>query len=94
MWSPYLEGDVATISPISGPVLMQDLNYGAVMVVIKFDGRLKFRVGGWTSGNYRLYGHCPVLIQLGDMNTRKDFAVSAKAFKFQLVQNCHVEIAL
>ncbi|KAM5547119.1 NDR1/HIN1-like protein 1 [Rosa sericea] len=93
VWSPYLEGHVAAISPISGPVLMQDLNYGAVLVIIKIEGRLKFRVGAWTSVYYRLYGHCPAMIQLGDMDTKKDFAVSAKEFKFLLVQNCHVEIA-
>ncbi|KAL6220873.1 hypothetical protein ACLB2K_008626 [Fragaria x ananassa] len=82
VWSPYLEGGTTPISPISGPVLMQDLNYGAVLVMVKIDGRIKFKVAQWTSGIYRLYVHCPAMIQLGYMNTEKEFAASAKEFKF------------
>lgn len=90
VWSPFLSGDTVPISPYLQQYLAQDLNAGAVLVNIKIDGQLKWKVGTWISGKYHLDVNCPAYIRFGDQ--KSGFAVSV--MKFQLVQGCSVETAL
>ncbi|KAF3439433.1 hypothetical protein FNV43_RR17711 [Rhamnella rubrinervis] len=91
VWSPMLYGYTVPVSPYLQQVLAQDLNVGAVLVNIKIDGRLKWKVGTWISGKYQLNVNCPAYIRFSEQNS--GFGVSS-VMKFQLVQACSVETGL
>lgn len=59
VWSPFLYGDSVPVSPYLTVSLSQDQNIGYLMVNIKIDGRLRWKVGTWISGHYHIYVNCP-----------------------------------
>lgn len=89
VWSPFLYGNSVPVSPFVAESLGQDLNAGMVMVNIKVDGRIKWKVGTWISGRYHLHVNCPAYITFGDKS--KGIA-SGASVKFQLVQSCSVDV--
>lgn len=89
VWSPFLYGNSVPVSPFVAESLGQDLNAGMVMVNIKVDGRIKWKVGTWISGRYHLHVNCPAYITFGDKS--KGIA-SGASLKFQLVQSCSVDV--
>lgn len=89
VWSPFLCGNSVPVSPFVAEALGQDLNAGMVMVNIKVDGRIKWKVGTWISGRYHLHVNCPAYITFGDKS--KGIA-SGASLKFQLVQSCSVDV--
>ncbi|KAK9185538.1 hypothetical protein WN943_025894 [Citrus x changshan-huyou] len=89
VWSPFLCGNSVPVSPFVAEALGQDLNAGMVMVNIKVDGRIKWKVGTWISGRYHLHVNCPAYITFGDKS--KGIA-SGASVKFQLVQSCSVDV--
>lgn len=89
VWSPFLCGNSVPVSPFVAESLGQDLNAGMVMVNIKVDGRIKWKVGTWISGRYHLHVNCPAYITFGDKS--KGIA-SGASVKFQLVQSCSVDV--
>lgn len=92
VWSPFLQGDSVPVSPFVQELLGQDLNVGAVLVNVKIDGRLKWKVGTWVSTTYLLDVNCPAYIKFSDRNAASAAVVSV--LKFQLAQGCSVETGL
>lgn len=89
VWSPLVYGDAVPVSPFLQQLLAQDLNAGAVLLSIKIDGRLKWKVGTWISGTYQLSVNCPAYIRFSDPTAK--LVSSSSVLKFQLVQGCSVE---
>ncbi|KAF1897350.1 hypothetical protein Lal_00035053 [Lupinus albus] len=91
IWSPFLLGGAVPVSPYTLSSLQQDQNDGAVMVNLKVNGRVKWRVGNWISGRYHIYVNCPAYIRFaGDRNS--GVGVVAPAVKFQVLRTCSVDV--
>lgn len=79
------------VSPFTLSNLQQDQNNGMVLVNLKVNGRVKWKVGRWISGRYHIFVNCPAYVRFsGDRNNGA--GVVAPAVKFQLLQNCHVDV--
>ncbi|KAJ6800886.1 putative protein YLS9 [Iris pallida] len=62
LWSPNLWG---TAVPLPGPLaqsLAQDTGAGVLLLQFRVGGRLRWKVGTWTSGTYHLFVNCPALL--------------------------------
>ncbi|KAL1199189.1 NDR1/HIN1-like protein 1 [Cardamine amara subsp. amara] len=87
VWSPVLIGSAVPVDPYLSPALNEDLIAGMVLLNIKIDGWVRWKVGSWVSGGYRLHVNCPAYIILGG-----HFAGGGPAIKYQLVQRCAVDV--
>lgn len=84
-------GLAVPVSPYLSEILRQDLTSGGVLVNIKVNGRVKWKVGTWVSGRYHIDVNCPAFIRVaGDKGD--GFGVSGPAVKFQLSQSCVVDV--
>lgn len=90
VWSPIIYGNSVPIAPYNSVALSQDQANGYVMVLIKIDGRMRWKVGSFTSGGYHIFVTCPAYIPIG--NTSKGTLVGNNAIKYQLMQQCSVSI--
>ncbi|XP_075638356.1 NDR1/HIN1-like protein 1 [Castanea sativa] len=90
VWSPYIYGNSVPVSPNNAESLLQDQSSGAVMLLIKADGRVRWKVGSFISGKYHLYVRCPAYITFGTRST--GIVVGHNAIKYQLVQQCSVSV--
>ncbi|KAM0940417.1 hypothetical protein DsansV1_C18g0149991 [Dioscorea sansibarensis] len=61
-WSPFLYGNTVPIAPSLCEAIVQDENAGLLLLFIKIDGRLRWKVGSWISGHYHIYVNCPALL--------------------------------
>ncbi|XP_022142599.1 NDR1/HIN1-like protein 1 [Momordica charantia] len=89
VWSPFLYGDAVPVSPEFAGALSEDNNVGAMLFSIKVNGQVRWKVGSWISGRYRLNANCPAYIRFGDP---KQGIAFGPAMKFQFVQACYVDI--
>lgn len=87
VWSPFLYGTSVPVAPYFSPALSQDLTAGMVLLNIKIDGWVRWKVGTWISGRYRLHVNCPAYITLAG-----HFPGEGPAVKYQLVQRCGVDV--
>ncbi|GLT81960.1 hypothetical protein SLE2022_003820 [Rubroshorea leprosula] len=91
LWSPYLLGNAVPVSPLLSAVLSQDMSTGMVLMNIKVDGGVKWKVGTWISGKYHINVNCPAYISWGDHS--KGVVPVGPPIKFQLVQHCTVGVS-
>lgn len=91
VWSPFLYGAAVPVSPYMLEVLQQDKTSGGVLVNVKVNGRVKWKVGTWVSGRYHVYVNCPAYIRLAG-NRDDAIGVAGPAVKFQLFQSCIVDV--
>ncbi|GMH12183.1 hypothetical protein Nepgr_014024 [Nepenthes gracilis] len=89
VWSPFLYGNSLPVAPYLAVLLSQDQNAGLVLVNIKIDGMVKWKVGTWISGWYHLWVNCPAYITFGHRN---DGIPVGPAIKYQLATSCQVDI--
>ncbi|KAF8395456.1 hypothetical protein HHK36_019402 [Tetracentron sinense] len=89
VWSPFLYGTSVPVAPYIAVGLSQDQSAGVVLLNIKIDGRVRWKVGTWISGRYHLHVKCPAYITFGSRNT--GIPVGA-AVKYQLVKACNVDV--
>ncbi|KAL3850263.1 hypothetical protein ACJIZ3_012145 [Penstemon smallii] len=93
VWSPFLNGDTVPVAPYLAVSLNQDQFAGTVLVNIKIDGRIRWKVGTFVSGKYHLFVNCPAYINFGGKNNNNNgVAVGAGAMKYQLIMDCHVDV--
>ncbi|TQD78765.1 hypothetical protein C1H46_035689 [Malus baccata] len=90
IWSPFIYGTDVPIAPYNSIALGQDQNAGSVLLLIKMDGRVRWKVGTFISSRYHLYIRCPAFIALGSKTTGVE--VGNNAVKYQLVQRCKVTV--
>lgn len=89
IWSPFLYANSVPIAPFNGQLLIQDQANGAVDLTIKMDGRVKWKVGSYTTGRYHLHVSCPAYIPFGNRATG---IVVGTGIKYQLSQSCSVSV--
>ncbi|KAJ7971659.1 Late embryogenesis abundant protein [Quillaja saponaria] len=89
VWSPYVFGTNVPVAPYNYDSLSQDQANGAVLVIIKIDGRVRWKVGAFVSGRYHIHVRCPAYITFGSRNTGINVG---NAVKYQLVQRCSVSV--
>lgn len=90
IWSPFVYGNDVPVAPYNGLALSQDQSNGAIFMVFKMDGRVKWKVGSFVSGRYHLHVSCPAYIPIG--NSRNTGIVVGTAVKYQLSQGCRVSV--
>lgn len=78
VWSPVMSGESVPVAPYVADAMKQDIAAGYVLLHVKLDGRVKWKVGSWVSGGYHIFINCPALLSATG-NTAFPFAVSAAA---------------
>ncbi|OWM69033.1 NDR1/HIN1-like protein 1 [Punica granatum] len=92
-WSPFLVGHAVPVSPYLGDMLSQDLNAGMVLVNVKLDGKVKWKVGTWISGSYHLHVNCPAMLMLKASGSgAAEPLATGLSMKVQLSQQCTVDV--
>ncbi|KAI5679633.1 hypothetical protein M9H77_00860 [Catharanthus roseus] len=92
VWSPFIYGNNVPIAPYNGVALSQDQSNGAVWLMIKFDARIKWKVGTFVSGHYHLHVTCPAYIPFGNKGGNYGIVLGNNAIKYQLSQSCSVSL--
>ena len=97
VWSPYLSGLGIPIAPFLAEALQQDQSDGYFFLFVKIDGRIRWKVGSWTSGTYRLLVNCPAYLSfdrraVGAGDGGGGFAATAAEIKFQRISTCSVDV--
>ncbi|GLT24900.1 hypothetical protein SLA2020_000620 [Shorea laevis] len=90
VWSPFVYGTDVPVAPYNSIALGQDQSTGAVLLTIKIDGRVRWKVGSFVSGKYHLYVKCPAYINFGSKGS--GVTVAENAVKYQLVTRCTVSV--
>ncbi|CAL0332153.1 unnamed protein product [Lupinus luteus] len=91
VWSPFLYGDTVPVSPYVLSSLQQDQVAGGILVNVKINGRVKWKVGTWVSGRYHIDVNCPAYITLGG-GRNNEIGVATAVMKFQTDQTCNVDV--
>ncbi|GKV31917.1 hypothetical protein SLEP1_g40571 [Rubroshorea leprosula] len=90
VWSPFVYGTDVPVAPYNSIALGQDQSTGAVLLTIKIDGRVRWKVGTFVSGKYHLYVRCPAYMTFGSEGS--GVTVGENAVKYQLVTRCTVSV--
>ncbi|KAK7312676.1 hypothetical protein VNO77_36735 [Canavalia gladiata] len=91
IWSPFIYGNAVPVSPFLLSALQLDQSTGTVLVNVKVNGRVKWKVGTWISGRYHIYVNCPAYIRFAGDRSNAIGGVTP-AVKFQLLQSCSVDV--
>lgn len=90
IWSPFVYGQYVPIAPVIGAMLAGDEQLGTVPLEVKMDGSVRWKVGAFTSGEYRIHVSCPALIRFG--TPAAGVAVANNGIKYQLGYACGVSV--
>ncbi|KAF7851916.1 hypothetical protein BT93_L1630 [Corymbia citriodora subsp. variegata] len=90
VWSPLISGTYVPVAPYNSIALTQDQSTGAVSLLIKIDGRVRWKLSTYITGKYHLHVKCPAFITFGSRTT--GISVGENAIKYQLVQRCSVSV--
>ncbi|PIA54377.1 hypothetical protein AQUCO_00900725v1 [Aquilegia coerulea] len=90
IWSPFLTGNSEPIAPFLASNLAQDQMAGQILVSIKLDGRVRWKVGSWTSGRYHLFVNCPAYLTFGSKFSGVN--VGGSGVKYSLDQDCSTDV--
>lgn len=90
VWSPFVYGAAVPVAPYLAASLGQDEVTGTVLVHVRVDGRVRWKVGTFVSGSYHLYVNCPAYINFGAKGNG-GIAVGS-AIKYQLLMDCNVDV--
>ncbi|CAL9126022.1 unnamed protein product [Musa textilis] len=90
VWSPYLYGVAVPLAPYLADALSQDENAGYILLYVRVDGRLRWKVGTWISGHYHLQVNCPVFLTIDGRNPHGDGPVPY--FHFRQMTSCSVDV--
>ncbi|TVU26788.1 hypothetical protein EJB05_29352, partial [Eragrostis curvula] len=87
VWSPVLTGPNVPFAPYLADALGKDVANGYLIMEVKIDGRVRWKVGSWTSGHYHIFVTCPAFFITSGGNG----VVGAGGLRFQTATYCHVE---
>ncbi|MQM08192.1 hypothetical protein Taro_041043, partial [Colocasia esculenta] len=90
IWSPFLYGLSVPIAPYLSMSLGQDQSAGILLLYVKIVGRLRWKVGSWTSGRYRILVNCPALLSFSGRGVGPGGAYSP-VIRFQQIATCSVD---
>lgn len=88
VWSPFLYGTAVPVSEYLAEALQQDENAGFLLVNVKVDGRLRWKVGSWVSGHYHIYVNCPSFLTVGNGKGNG----GGWGFRFNQMVTCSVDV--
>ncbi|KAK8972488.1 hypothetical protein V6N11_018849 [Hibiscus sabdariffa] len=90
VWSPFINGNSVPIAPEFSASLGSEQAAGSIFLMIKIDGRVRWKVGAFVSGRYHLYVRCPAYITFGSRSN--GVMVGENAIKYQFVTRCSVSV--
>lgn len=82
VWSPYLYGTDVPIPPFLCAAVIQDETAGFVLFYVEIVGKLRWKVGTWTSDHYHIHVSCPAFFTFD----------SAKGLQFHTPTKCTVDV--
>ncbi|KAL5205118.1 hypothetical protein ABZP36_009989 [Zizania latifolia] len=88
VWSPVLSGPNVPFAPYLADAISKDFQAGYLILQVKIDGRVRWKVGSWISGHYHLFVTCPAFFITSGGNG----APGANGFRFQTATYCRVEV--
>ncbi|KAL1196942.1 NDR1/HIN1-like protein 1 [Cardamine amara subsp. amara] len=88
VWSPFIGGSSVPVAPYNALSLAEDQTRGAIMLLIRLNGRVRWKVGAFITGTYHLHVRCPAYINFG--NSAAGVIVGYNAVKYTLVTTCSV----
>ncbi|KAL5216623.1 hypothetical protein ABZP36_008024 [Zizania latifolia] len=95
VWSPFLQSmDHVQLPPYLAVALAQDETAGYVLIHIRVDGSVRWKVGTWISGPYHLQVNCPALLTVneGHGSYGANTGGGDGYFRFQQAAPCSVDI--
>ncbi|KAI4319542.1 hypothetical protein MLD38_033128 [Melastoma candidum] len=87
VWSPFVGGTEVPVAPFNSVPLGQDAPIGNLSVVVKIVGRVRWKVGTFTSGKYRLFVKCPAYLA-----TKGGQATGGAGILMQYVVKCRANL--
>ncbi|CAA6660494.1 unnamed protein product [Spirodela intermedia] len=84
VWSPFLYGMNVPIAPYVSTSLDQDKSSGLLLLNVKVNGRLRWKVGSWTSGGYHIFVDCPAVLTFNGGHS--------PTIRFQQISTCSVDV--
>ena len=90
IWSPFVYGTSVPVAPFNAVSLDGDQDNGAVTLIIRADGRVRWKVGTFITGKYHLYVRCLAYINFG--NKAAGVIVGDNAVKYTLTSSCSVSV--
>lgn len=88
VWSPFLYGRNVPVGSDVCLTLTQDQIAGLVLLHIKVSGKLRWKVGTWTSNRYHIHVTCPAFMTV-DSTSGHDHMLT---YRFQQITGCTVEV--
>ncbi|KAI3794809.1 hypothetical protein L1987_37448 [Smallanthus sonchifolius] len=93
IWSPFIFGTNVPVAPYNGQSLSEDQSDGGINIVVKMNGRVRWRVGRFISGRYHIHVTCPAYIPFGDKKSSViPGIVVGTGIKYTLTQRCSVNV--
>ena len=93
VWSPFLSGKEIPVSPELWLALEEDQRAGVMLLEVKMEGRVRWRVGSWISGGYRIFVNCPAVFSVtGVGDEDPGDGRSFLEFKFMQSSSCVVNV--
>ncbi|EHA8591019.1 NDR1/HIN1-like protein 1 [Cocos nucifera] len=88
IWSPYLYGVSVPLAPYLAEAIAQDQSSGFLLVHVKIEGQIRWKMGSWVSGDYHLFVTCPAFLSHQSGKGVGDPTV----IKFQQISTCSVDV--
>ncbi|KAG0478577.1 hypothetical protein HPP92_013296 [Vanilla planifolia] len=88
VWSPFVSANAVPIDPYLVDAFGQDENAGYILIYIKIDGKLRWKVGTWISGHYHIDVSCPAFFSVSNGKGNG----GSPAFRFQQMTSCNVDV--
>ncbi|XP_062198235.1 NDR1/HIN1-like protein 1 [Phragmites australis] len=88
VWSPVLKGPNVPFAPFLAKALGKDVAAGYLIMQVRIDGRVRWKVGSWTSGHYHIYVTCPAFF----ISSGGNGVLGANGLRFQTATYCRVEV--
>ncbi|KAJ8505043.1 hypothetical protein OPV22_005929 [Ensete ventricosum] len=86
VWLPYLYGASVPVASYLCGSLQQDKAVGYLLLYLKIDDRVRWKVGMWTSGHYHLEVTCPAFFSFDSTNS------GMAVVRFQRMSPCSVSV--
>lgn len=90
VWSPFIYGNAVPIAPYNAVVLGDEQSHGLVELIIRADGRVRWKVGTIITGKYHLHARCHAYINLADK--ANGVLVGENAVKYTMANKCSVNV--
>ncbi|OWM87505.1 hypothetical protein CDL15_Pgr022616 [Punica granatum] len=91
LWTVLVAGTSVPVAPHIGAALNQDWGNGVVVIMIKLDGKVRWKLGILAKGENHITVLCPAYITFGPSST--GISVGNNAIKYQLFHNCDVNLS-